>query len=50
MRVFVTGALGFIGRAVAERFRAGRADVAGVDLAAEPALGVVAGDVSTAGP
>lgn len=48
-RVFVTGALGFIGRAVAERFRAGGADVRGVDIRADPSLGVVAGDVSTPG-
>jgi nucleoside-diphosphate-sugar epimerase len=50
MRVFVTGASGFIGRAVAERFRAEGAKVAGVDFAADPARGVVAGDVAEAGP
>jgi len=50
MRVFVTGAGGFIGRAVAERFRARGAELAGVDFAADPERGVVAGDVSTPGP
>jgi nucleoside-diphosphate-sugar epimerase len=49
MRVFVTGAGGFIGRAVAERFRAAGAEVAGVDFAASPEQGVVAGDVAAAG-
>ena len=50
MRVFVTGASGFIGRAVAERFRAEGAEVGGVDFAADPERGVVAGDVAEAGP
>lgn len=50
MRVFVTGAGGFIGRAVATRFRDQGAEVAGVDLAADPELGVVAGDIASAGP
>jgi nucleoside-diphosphate-sugar epimerase len=49
MRVFVTGASGFIGRAVAERFRAEGAEVGGVDFAADPERGVVAGDVAKAG-
>src|SRR5680860_823813 len=49
MRVFVTGAGGFIGRAVAERLRCEGTEVAGVDLVADPARGVVAGDVSEAG-
>ncbi len=47
--VFVTGALGFIGRALGERWRARGAEVRGVDLRADPALGVVAGDVSEPG-
>lgn len=50
MKVFVTGASGFIGRAVAERFRAEGAEVTGVDFAADPERGVVAGDVAEAGP
>jgi nucleoside-diphosphate-sugar epimerase len=48
--VFVTGALGCIGRAVAEAYRARGAEVRGVDVRAEPASGVVAGDVSEPGP
>lgn len=48
--VFVTGALGFIGRAVAQAYRAHGAEVRGVDVRAEPAGGVVAGDVSEPGP
>lgn len=48
-KVFVTGALGFIGRAVSERFRALGHEVRGVDLRGDPSLGVVAGDVSQEG-
>lgn len=44
MKVFVTGALGFIGRALLDRYRAAGAEVVGVDRSADPALGVVAGD------
>ncbi len=50
MKVFVTGAGGFIGRAVAEQFDAQGAEIAGVDFAADPERGVVAGDVSKVGP
>jgi nucleoside-diphosphate-sugar epimerase len=50
MRVFITGASGFIGRALAERFRADGHDVRGMDLAADPASDVVAGDVAVPGP
>lgn len=50
MKVFVTGAGGFIGRAVAERFRSQGAEVAGVDFAADSERGVVAGDISMVGP
>jgi len=49
-RVFVTGANGFIGRVLTARLRADGHDIAGVDLAADPAAGVVAGDVGVAGP
>lgn len=48
-RVFLTGALGFIGRTLADRYRAEGAEVRGVDLAADPDRGVVAGDVTRAG-
>jgi len=44
MRVFVTGARGFIGRALLERCRANGWAVAGVDREADPELGVAAGD------
>jgi nucleoside-diphosphate-sugar epimerase len=44
-RVFVTGASGFIGRALAQRYRGYGAEVAGVDFAADPEWNVVAGDV-----
>ena len=45
MKVFVTGARGFIGRALLDRYRAAGARVAGVDRRAEPEFSVVAGDV-----
>jgi nucleoside-diphosphate-sugar epimerase len=44
-RVFITGANGFIGRALARRYRDYGAEVCGVDMAADPAWNVVAGDV-----
>jgi nucleoside-diphosphate-sugar epimerase len=47
--VFVTGALGFIGRAVADRYRAAGAEVRSVDVRADPAGGVVAGDIAEPG-
>jgi nucleoside-diphosphate-sugar epimerase len=47
--VFVTGASGFIGAAVAERFREAGAAVRGIDRIADERRGVVAGDVSVAG-
>lgn len=49
-RVFVTGASGFIGRALLARYRALGAAVRGVDLHADPAWDVVAGDVGASGP
>lgn len=45
MKIFVTGALGFIGRALLERHRAAGAEVGGIDRVADSELGVVAGDV-----
>ena len=44
-RVFITGASGFIGRALARRYRDLGAEVCGVDMSADPAWNVVAGDV-----
>lgn len=49
-RVFITGASGFIGRALAERYRATGAEVRGMDVRADPAADVVTGDVAIAGP
>jgi nucleoside-diphosphate-sugar epimerase len=48
-RVFITGALGFIGAALAERLRASGVEVRGMDVRADPAMGVVAGDVERPG-
>lgn len=48
-RVCITGASGFIGRTLAERWREQGADVVGIDLAADPARAVVAGDLSEPG-
>jgi nucleoside-diphosphate-sugar epimerase len=47
--VFITGALGLIGSRLAERYRDAGASVSGMDLRAEPALGVVAGDLTAPG-
>ena len=48
--IFLTGALGFIGRAIADRYAAEGWEVRGVDLTADPGRGVVAGDVTRPGP
>ena len=50
MRVFITGASGFIGRALCERYAADGHEVRGCDLVADPARDVVAGDVAQPGP
>jgi nucleoside-diphosphate-sugar epimerase len=49
-RVFITGCLGFIGRALAARYRELGSEVRGVDLRADPDLDVVAGDIAAPGP
>jgi nucleoside-diphosphate-sugar epimerase len=49
-RVLVTGAAGFIGRRLAEQLRADGIEVVGVDLNADSAAGIVAGDISAPGP
>jgi nucleoside-diphosphate-sugar epimerase len=49
MRVFITGAGGFIARRLAERYQAAGAQVWGVDLVANATEGIVAGDVSAPG-
>jgi nucleoside-diphosphate-sugar epimerase len=48
-RVCITGASGFIGRALAEHWRAQGVEVVGVDRVADLGHGVVAGDVSKPG-
>ncbi len=48
-RVFITGALGFIGGALAERLRGAGVEVRGVDMRADRKRGVVAGDISREG-
>jgi nucleoside-diphosphate-sugar epimerase len=49
-RVCITGVSGFIGRRLAERWRALDAEVVGVDRLEDPSRGVIAGDVSRPGP
>ncbi len=44
-KVFITGALGFVGRALSARYRELGAETHGLDVCADPSLGVVAGDV-----
>lgn len=48
-RVFVTGALGFIGRALADHYASRGAEIRGVDVRADLGRGVVAGDVAEPG-
>ena len=47
--MFITGALGFIGAALAASLRERGMQVRGMDVRADPAMGVVAGDISRAG-
>lgn len=49
MRVFITGASGFIGRALFERLAGEGHEVSGCDLVADHARDVIAGDVSEPG-
>jgi nucleoside-diphosphate-sugar epimerase len=49
-RVFITGAQGFIGGALVQRYRTLGAEVFGVDLAADADAAVLAGDISEPGP
>jgi nucleoside-diphosphate-sugar epimerase len=48
-RVFITGARGFIGAALAGRFAALGAEVRGVDVRAAPERSIVAGDIAAPG-
>jgi nucleoside-diphosphate-sugar epimerase len=45
-KVFITGALGFVGRALSACYRELGAETCGLDIRADSALNVVAGDVS----
>ncbi|WP_026910414.1 NAD-dependent epimerase/dehydratase family protein [Patulibacter minatonensis] len=49
IRVLVTGALGFIGRAVTDRLIADGHEVVGIDRVADPSRGVVVGDTTDPG-
>lgn len=44
--VFITGASGFIGRALADRYRALGCEVRGMDLKSDPKNGIVAGNLT----
>src|SRR5881397_873462 len=48
-KVFISGALGFIGSVLGEHYRKQGMEVRGVDVRPEPALGVVAGDIAEPG-
>src|SRR3712207_4710895 len=48
-KVFISGALGFIGSVLSQRYREQGVEVRGVDVRAEPSLGVVAGDITEPG-
>ena len=48
-RVFITGAAGFIGRALVDRFRALGSQVRGVDLRGDDDAAIVAADITLAG-
>ena len=45
-KVFITGALGFIGRALMARYQALGAQTCGLDVRADPAAGVIRGNVT----
>ena len=45
-KIFITGALGFVGKALAAQYRALGAETCGLDVCADLAANVVAGDVS----
>ncbi len=45
-KIFITGALGFVGRALAERYRQLGAQTCGLDIRADAGLNVIAGDIA----
>jgi nucleoside-diphosphate-sugar epimerase len=48
-KVFISGALGFVGSVLAERYREQGAEIRGVDLRADAGRGVLAGDIAEEG-
>ena len=46
-KIFITGANGFIGRAVARRAREQGSKLSGIDFQADPEWGVIAGDITS---
>ena len=48
-KVFISGALGFIGSKLADRYREQGVEVRGVDIRADPEKGVVQGDIAEIG-
>ena len=44
-RVFITGANGFIGKALAEKYRGLGAEIRGIDLVADAEAGIISGDL-----
>ena len=49
-KVFISGALGFIGSVLAQHYREAGMEVRGVDVRAEPESGVLQGDIAEPGP
>jgi len=45
-KVFITGALGFVGQALSEKYRQLGAETCGLDVRSDASAGIVAGDVS----
>src|SRR2546423_7833845 len=48
-KVFISGALGFIGSVLGDRYREQGAEIHGVDLQTDPERGVVVGDIADEG-
>ena len=49
-KVFITGANGFIGRSLLNRYQQQGCEVRGMDLQADPSMDVVAGDRGSSTP
>ena len=48
-KVFITGAAGFIGKALSDKYRAAGAQICGIDFVADESRGIVVGDLSKPG-